>query len=39
MPDLKLAHLLADRRGRAPERDGAEGRAGAGQEPTTGDAR
>ena len=25
VPDLKLAHLLADRRGRAPERDGARG--------------
>src|SRR5207253_146351 len=36
-PDLDLAHLLADGRGRASERGGADGRAGAGEEATTGD--
>ena len=39
VPDLELAHLLAERGGRAAERDGAEGGGGAGEEATTGDAR
>ena len=39
VPDLELAHLLADDRGRAAEGGRPDGGAGAGQEATTGDAR
>ena len=38
VPDLQLAHLLADHRGGAAEGGGADRRAGAGQETTAGDA-
>jgi hypothetical protein len=38
VPDLELAHLLADGRGGASEGGGADGRAGAGEEATTGNA-
>ncbi len=39
VPDVELAHLLADHRGRAAERGRADGGGGAGQEATAGDAR